>query len=89
MTLYNLKTSTDGFRITKFDEDLNVESSYITSLNGCDCPAGHRGTCRHREMLSTLRAKANRPWMYDYDNKRWYIFTDSGVLEPQPSWRRI
>lgn len=89
MALYNLKAQNGEFRITKFDEDLNVESSYLVSTDACTCPAGHHDTCRHRLMLPTLTAKANGPWMYDYDNKRWYRFAEGGVLELQPSWRRI
>jgi hypothetical protein len=88
MNLYNLKSINGEFRITKFDGDLNVESSYLVSPHACTCPAGHRDTCRHRNMLPALRAKANRSWMYDYDNKKWYLLAESGMLESQPSWRR-
>lgn len=52
--LYNCKHSGDQFRITKFTTDLDPipDSSYLTTLTECDCPAGHRDTCRHRQMLS-------------------------------------
>ena len=36
MTLYNLKTSGDQYRITKFTNDLDVESSYLCSAVECE-----------------------------------------------------
>jgi hypothetical protein len=61
MTLYNLKSALDDFRITKFTKDLDVESSYLIGPDehgtvNCECPAGTRPTCRHRQMLPTLLA---------------------------------
>ena len=69
MTLYNLKTADGEFRITKFDNDLNVESSYVVSERECGCPAGNRPTCRHRQMLpKMLNVGAEDSGMfYDYD----------------------
>jgi hypothetical protein len=69
MALYNLKSSDGQWRITKFDNDLNVESSYIVSLEGCDCPAGSRPVCRHRTMLpKMLNVGAEDSGMfYDYN----------------------
>jgi hypothetical protein len=69
MTLYNLKSSDGAWRITKFDNDLNVESSYITSEMECECPAGSRPTCRHRQMLpKMLNVGAEDSGMfYDFD----------------------
>ena len=52
-TLYNLHTDGDQYRITKF-VDGNPESSYLLSHQECQCPAGHRATCRHRQMLPSM-----------------------------------
>lgn len=66
--LYNLRTSDLGYRITKFS-DGEVEASYLTSDQACDCPAGHRATCRHRQMLSVMLARhlANSDLFWDFD----------------------
>ena len=58
-TLYNCKRITkDHYRITKFDDGLvpyqhhdGTLSSYVCSDEGCDCPQGHKPSCRHRKML--------------------------------------
>lgn len=49
--LYNCKHDGDQYRITKFDSEFNPLSSYLTTREECDCPAGHRPVCRHRTML--------------------------------------
>jgi len=66
MTLYNLHTDGDHYRITKF-VDGNVESSYLLSHNECECPAGSRPTCRHRQMLPSMLSQgiANTHWFWD------------------------
>ena len=93
MSLYNVKTVQDQYRITKFSDDLDVESSYLTSSIACDCPAGHRDTCRHRKMLSKFEGRADSPWFYDYDNERWYYYHARTAKmmngPPKPSWRRL
>lgn len=74
MTLYNLKTDGDHYRITKFDNDLEVESSYLTSESECTCPAGHRPTCRHRQMLPILLAEGicDKPAFYSFEKQEFY-----------------
>lgn len=69
MSLYNLKSDDGQWRITKFDNGLNVESSYLTSLEGCECPAGARPTCRHRTMLPRMLnvGAENSGMFYDFD----------------------
>jgi hypothetical protein len=57
MTLYNLKSTPDGYRMVKFDSYLNVEAVYeILYRRGrfyCDCPQGAKSsTCKHRDMIS-------------------------------------
>lgn len=71
--LYNCRHAGDQFRITKFDADMNVESSYICTPSECDCPAGVRPTCRHREMLPRFlhRGHIGDEWFYDYDRGGW------------------
>ena len=73
-TLYNLKSVPDGtFVITKWDDDMNVESSYVTSPSACECPQGHKPTCRHRKMLPIFQAKGavDKNWFYCYDTHMW------------------
>lgn len=67
-TLYSLRTDPSGYRITKF-VDGEVESSYLTSTDACECPAGHRHTCRHRQMLPQMLAHgiADTHWFMDWD----------------------
>lgn len=70
MPLYNAKTEGHSLRITKFDSDLNVESSYLTTTENCECPAGVRSTCRHRQMYWILKTIADKPEFWDYDAER-------------------
>lgn len=76
--LYNCKSEIDkdghdAYRITKFDDHMEVESSYLTDGKACDCPAGVRPNCRHREMLPKFihRGAINSHWFYDYDRGGW------------------
>lgn len=90
MSLYNIKSSIDGFIITKFDDDLNVESSYEyhTMSNGpdvCHCPAGQRPTCRHRQMFPMLQLRVDSPWMLDFDTRQWVDPTGEAATGPQGS----
>lgn len=93
MTLYNAKTDDGEVRITKFTDDLDVQSSYITSGSSCECPAGARDTCRHRKMFSAIKERINSPWFLDWDNGGWYYYNaETGELLdkiPRKSWRRI
>lgn len=93
MSLYNAKSTSDGVRITKFTEDLDVESSYIVSGDSCECPAGRRDTCRHRQMFSSFMDRIDTPWLLDWDTARWYYYnSETGQLldqVPRKSWRRI
>jgi len=67
-TLYSLRTDGDQLRITKF-VDGDVESTYLCTDTECECPAGHRHTCRHRQMLPTMLAHhiANTHYFMDLD----------------------
>lgn len=73
-TLYNLRHSTDNnFTITKF-VDGEVESSYelAANLRECACPAGHRPSCRHRQMAPMMLASGiiDTHYFWDYDLNR-------------------
>lgn len=81
--LYNCRHSGDQYQITKFDEHMNVESSYLCTEAECNCPAGHRRMCRHREMLPRFiqRGHVNSSWMFDYDRGGWVqMFEDTPAL---------
>lgn len=70
---YNCKPSGDQYRITKFDTDANPESSYLTDGIECDCPAGVRPTCRHRQMLPLFKASkaTNGEAFFNFDTSTW------------------
>ena len=63
MTLYNYRS--DG-TVTKWDHDGNIESQYLVAEDACTCPAGHRHTCRHRQMLPHLLPIADTHWFLDW-----------------------
>src|SRR5229473_868666 len=73
-SLYNCRHSGDQYRITKFSaDDMNVQSSYICTLTECQCPAGVRPSCRHRDMLPKFlkREHVGDEWMFDFDRGGW------------------
>src|SRR5882757_2616765 len=71
--LYNCRHSGDQYRITKFDSDMNPQGSYLLSLEECECPAGVRPTCRHRQMLPKFIARSHvgDEWFFDFDRGGW------------------
>lgn len=75
-TLYSAKTEIDRnsiewVRISKF-VDGELESSYLTSHTECNCPAGVRPSCRHRQMLPQMQAHRiiNTHWFWNFDLNR-------------------
>lgn len=82
--LYSIKSEVhiraDSYRITKFT-DGNVESSYITTYSECDCLAGVRPSCRHRQMLPQMIAAdiVNSSFFWNFDLGRAVDF--SGTLK--------
>jgi hypothetical protein len=62
------------YRITKFDSDFNVLSSYETNVHGCQCPQGHKATCRHREMLVMFQSTGHVDdgWLLDWHTRLWW-----------------
>lgn len=82
--LYNCHHDGDQYRITKFDDDQNPISSYLTTVTECDCPAGRRLMCRHREMLPMfiVRGAVDNGWWYDYDRGGWVDMRADVLFEP-------
>lgn len=91
MILYSLRTCADGWFVTKFDEDFNVESSYLMAKQSdgeivCGCPAGVRPTCRHRsDILPAFLAtnRADTAWYYCFEEKTWHQPLGEDGLEPE------
>lgn len=83
-SLYNCRHDGDQYRITKFDSDWNVEASYLCDLHSCECPAGHRSRCRHREMLPKFiqRGHIGDEWFWDHDRGGW---VQGASVEMEPS----
>ena len=89
MSLYKVRTLNNQYNVTKLTDDLEPESSYNTSLDECDCPAGHRTSCRHRAMLTEFieTNRVDTAWMLDFDNEQWFYYdSDNGkLLNHQPA----
>lgn len=87
-TLYSAKSTinaegTLAYRITKF-VDGEVESSYLTTPATCDCPAGVRPTCRHRQMLPQMIHDdiINTHWFLEWDNKGGVVDFEGNPADP-------
>lgn len=73
MILYNVKTDGLKYRITKFDDDMNVESSYLMLDGECECPAREVGrTCRHQKMLPIMIDRLDSAWFFCFDDGTWH-----------------
>ncbi len=83
--LYNCRHSGDQYRITKFDSDMNPQGSYLVTRQECDCPAGPRPTCRHRNMLHDFleRQHVGDEWFLDFDRGGW-VQMDQPKAKPEP-----
>ena len=88
--LYNCRHDGDQYRITKFDSDMNVESTYLCDLSpsACQCPAfERRSKCRHIEMLPQFisRNHIGDAWFLDFDRGGWVqMGSEWSVTEPEP-----
>lgn len=79
LNFYNCRFAPPGYRITKFDSEYNVEGTYLVQpregTHGwtCECPAGHRPTCRHRDMLPKFIKDGHLDdgWFLRWDNRQW------------------
>lgn len=80
------KTTDTGFEVLKGDKDLNPTGKYTVDISGrfCDCFAGNKSTCRHRQMVDmwrsperladetcTFREKMEAGFWYEFDKRRW------------------
>lgn len=99
-SLYNCKHSDDQYKITKFDSDFNVEASYLLDADNCECPAGHRPHCRHRQMLPKFiqRNYVGSNFFFDFDRGGWVqgwkeepaevleeqLVASAALIEPSP-----
>lgn len=76
MKLYNCKSAEHpgAYIITKFDNHMEVESSYLVSNGECACPRGHAHSCRHRDMLHKFRQykHIDDGWFLDWDTRIWH-----------------
>lgn len=86
MSLYNLKTTSLGWQITKFDSDLNVQSSYAVTATTCECPQGIKPTCRHRKMLPLIRDRANSAWFFNFEQGQWVDPTGQAVHDMEEAY---
>lgn len=86
MILYNLRKTSDGFMLAKFGPDFNVEAVYHLQpqVGGytCDCPAGHRPSCKHRKMLARMIPKADSDEFYCYETQSWHKPLAPKGIEP-------
>lgn len=75
MTFYNLRTNPIvgdlPYQIIKFDADLNPEAAYGLGTTICECPAGSRLTCRHRQMLPQLKERVDTAWFWCFETGEW------------------
>jgi hypothetical protein len=86
MSVYTVRHTDDGWRVTKFDQDLNVESSYTVRGTTCECPQAARGYCRHLDILSSFQAmdRVNTGWFLNFDSGDWLPPLDTGEPPPSP-----
>lgn len=94
MSLYNVKENGDGYKITKFDEELNPLNTYTVGSLGCECKAGVRPTCRHRQMLPIFQylGRVNTGWFLEFEDDKWFFLDQMTGLMPERRvkgwWRR-
>lgn len=88
--LYNCHSDNFGFRITKFN-DGEVESSYICTESTCECPAGVRTSCRHRQMLPMFiaRGAVDSWWFLDFERKGWVSNEPLEAIETRISTKPV
>ena len=86
--LYSCRHDGDQYRISKFTENLDLESSYLCTFDECQCPAAERGKrCRHMDMLPKFvqRGAIDTGWMLDYDRGGWVdMRTQEEIDQPRP-----
>ena len=106
-TLYNCKRiDASHYRITKFDDGLvpfqhhdGSLSSYTCTKADCDCPQGHKPTCRHRKMLPLFieQEHVDDNYFFIWDTHQWFkatgIFAEAakanGRDNPEPTKHQL
>lgn len=84
--LYTLHSGeADAFVITKYDSlGLEQLSQYVMpDAITCSCPAAHRESCRHRDMLPLMLDRIDSHWFYDFDNGQWMRLVN-GQMQAEP-----
>jgi hypothetical protein len=77
VSLYQIRTVGEGYRIIVFDDGLNVLRYYHMHRTrdgwSCGCPQQQMSTCRHRIMLWKFQQakRIDTGWFYDYDAEAW------------------
>jgi len=71
MSLYSVRKTTKGHRITKFDDLFFVLASYEVVDGSCDCPA--RWGCKHPSMVKgfELAGKIDTGAFWDSETEQW------------------
>ena len=80
--------------MAKFDSDFELfedrkgrNSIYTLSNDGCDCPQGHKDTCRHRKMLPFFleNEHIDDGWFFSWSTHQWLkpsgIFAEN-IIDP-------
>ncbi len=70
-----------AYEVSKLDEDLNLQETYLVSEIGgqgsgslvCTCFAGAKN-CRHQKMLRKFQAedRIDSGWRYSFDKDKWF-----------------
>ena len=75
--VYTIRTTPQGWLITKFDEDTEVLTFYTLQQRRnwvrCECWAATKHTCRHREMLRLFQeaGRIDKGWLYNWTTQEW------------------
>jgi hypothetical protein len=88
MSLYNAKSTKDRevLRISKFDDCLVHEVSYLVGPKTCDCPAFFkRSQCKHQQMRVMFRAKraTDSDLFLDFEKREWRSLEEIAVADGQ------
>jgi hypothetical protein len=94
MTLYNIFTERNGFRVAKWDNWFNVEASYLVTATDCNCPSRIK-PCKHVAMVGVAKAlkTIDTQMFLDPETCQWvgFIPKDQFTEQPpkRPAWRRV
>lgn len=89
--IYNVFTETGGYRVTKWDQDMNIEASYLVTSSTCDCPSRNK-PCKHVNLVGVAIAMktVDTQNFFDPDTAKWHLFIPTELIRPmRPAWRRV